>query len=38
MSNSNQNNKELNVLICNSVRYYVDTTDNRIKKVEYITK
>lgn len=38
MNNSSQNDKELNVLICNSIRYYVDTTDNRVKKVEYMIK
>ena len=38
MSNSSRDSKELNVLSCNSVRYYVDTTDNRVKKVEYMIK
>ena len=38
MSNSSRDSKELNVFTCNSVRYYVDTTDKRVKKVEYITK
>ena len=32
MNNSSRDSKELNVLTCNSVRYYVDTADNRIKK------